>query len=125
MDYVRRFATLGLQDIALVGGKNASLGQMIQDLKNKNIAVPDGFAITAKAYWLHIQENNLQATLYKTLKPLKKGVSLQTIQRAGKKARDLIKKAPLPKVLQNQIIQAYQEFCEHLGCKNVSVAVRS
>lgn len=125
MNYVRRFATLSLQDIALVGGKNASLGQMIQDLKKNKIAVPDGFAITAQAYWLHIRENNLQSTLYKTLKPLKKGVSLQTIQKAGKKARDLIKKAPLPKLLETQIIKAYDEFCELLGQKNVSVAVRS
>ena len=58
MEYIRFFDTLTIKDIPLVGGKNASLGEMICNFKKHSISVPKGFAITSKAYWLFLEENN-------------------------------------------------------------------
>jgi len=124
MNYIRKFENLRLKDIPLVGGKNASLGQMIGNLKKQNIRVPGGFALTAQAYWLHITENNLLPQLKAALKPLKGKPSLRAIQIAGKKARKLIATAPLPEILVKQITSAYKQLCSKRG-ENCSVAVRS
>lgn len=124
MNYIKKFIELSLKDVPTVGGKNASLGQMIGNLKKQNIRVPDGFALTAEAYWLHITENNLLTKLKTALKPLKGKPSLKIIQTAGKKARKLIATAPLPDVLVKQITTAYVQLCGKKE-QNCSVAVRS
>ncbi len=58
MKYIKHFEELRLDDLPLVGGKNASLGQMITQLRKKGIEVPSGFAITAPAYWYYLEQNN-------------------------------------------------------------------
>ena len=60
MQYVRTFNTLGINDIELVGGKNASLGEMITELSPLGIRIPDGFATTADAYWSFLDHNGLR-----------------------------------------------------------------
>ena len=63
MKYIRWFEKLRSKDVPLVGGKNASLGEMIMTLKKKGIWVPDGFATTADAYWRFLEENDLKDQL--------------------------------------------------------------
>ena len=125
MNYIKDFKKLTLNDIAQVGGKNASLGQMIQDLAPQGVDVPGGFAVTADAYRYHLEENNLLGALKKLLKPLKKRGDLALLSRVGKQARNLIAKAPLPKLLIEEITQAYKAICKEVKVANCSVAVRS
>lgn len=125
MHYIKDFKTLRLQDIPSVGGKNASLGQMIADLHKQNIRVPGGFAVTAEGYWLHLEENKITQKLKDIFKKITKKSSLKSLQAAGKQARALIAKAPLPKQLEKEITQAYEALCKQVGQKNCSAAVRS
>ena len=74
MKYIKKFKELKISDVPLVGGKNASLGQMIAELSRKHIKIPGGFAITAQAYWDFIDHNDLRdkiATLLSDLKDYK------------------------------------------------------
>ena len=68
--YILPFSEINLKDIALVGGKNASLGEMIQHLKYEGVQVPDGFAITSKAYWDFLDSNKIRNKLRDVLKTL-------------------------------------------------------
>jgi len=68
--YVCWFEDLGRNDVAIAGGKNASLGEMIQALKAKGIQVPSGFATTADAYWKYLEENDLSAKIENHIEPL-------------------------------------------------------
>src|SRR3989338_1877313 len=95
MLFIKNFDDLTLKDIAQVGGKNASLGQMIRDLGRQGVEVPGGFAVTADAYRYHLQANGLLENLKKILKPLGKNNSLRVLKKVGKQARELIAKAPL------------------------------
>lgn len=125
MNYIKNFKTVTLKDIPLVGGKNASLGQMIKDLTKKEIKVPQGFALTAEAYWFHIKENKLFDTLEKLVKKLNKKASLKVIQQTSKDIRKLIESTPFPQALINQVEKAYEELSKETKQKQCSVAVRS
>jgi pyruvate,water dikinase len=128
MKFCKNFKDIRLSDGPAVGGKNASLGQMIGDLSKKNITVPGGFAITADAYWYYLEQNGitqkLQAIL-KDLKSQKKDIDLKLLQKIGKKARMLLESATLPEELAAQITKLYQDLCTEVRQKNCSVAVRS
>ena len=124
MKFIRAFEEVTLKDIPLVGGKTASLGQMINDLSKKGISVPTGFAVTADAYWFHLNENNLLTEL-KKLFSSKKTLTLKEVQIIGKKIRKLITDAPLPEKLEQEISTSYQELCKKKNKKVCSVAVRS
>ena len=126
--FCKNFKIIRLTDVASVGGKNASLGQMIGDLSSKNIVVPGGFAITADAYWHYLDYNDITEvlkTILKDLKGSKKNIDLKILQKVGKKARTLIESAQLPPDLAEEITHSYQELCKQVGQKNCSVAVRS
>ncbi|MCF7900440.1 phosphoenolpyruvate synthase [Candidatus Babeliales bacterium] len=125
MKYIKNFKTINLQDIPTVGGKNASLGQMIQDLTKKGIAVPQGFALTAQAYWLHLEKNNLVDRLKVFIKKLHKKTTLSVIHATGKEVRTLIESADFPQELIKEIEQAYEKLSKSAQQKNCSVAVRS
>ena len=71
MDYILPFQKISMADIAKVGGKNASLGEMIQHLTHAGVKVPDGFATTADAYRAFLAENNLAETIYPLLKSIR------------------------------------------------------
>ena len=112
------FKELRNKDVSLVGGKNASLGEMISQLKAEGIRVPDGFATTSHAYWRFLEHNNLKEKITKQLTSLKKDKSnLATI---GKAIRKMFLAADFPPEIEKDIIAAYVR----LG-KNASVAVRS
>lgn len=125
MQYIKKFSSLTLQDISSVGGKNASLGQMIQDLEKLSVRVPGGFALTVQAYWDTLQANNLVTPLKKVLAPITKTSSLAALQKAGKKARELIEAATLPEKVVQELEEAYAQLCKEKKQKDCSVAVRS
>ena len=112
------FKDINFKDVPLVGGKNASLGEMYTSFSKKGINVPNGFALTTKAYWYILKENNLVDKLKQVFKGLD-SKNMKSLQKTGKNARQLILNVKIPKDLEEEIIKAYGK----LG--NVDVAVRS
>jgi pyruvate,water dikinase len=122
--YILWFKEISIKDVPLVGGKNASLGEMYNCLTKKGINVPDGFAITADAYFDLLKESGI----YKDMKGILETSNLKNIkqlQKAGKQIRSLILKTPLPKKIEKEIIKNYRELCKKYKQENVDVAVRS
>ncbi|MBW4562484.1 MAG: phosphoenolpyruvate synthase [Mojavia pulchra JT2-VF2] len=105
------FDEVGIADIPLVGGKNASLGEMIQQLTPQGINVPTGFATTAYAYRYFIQSAGLEANLRKIFSDLDVE-DVKNLQARGKKARSLLMHTPFPNELREAIAKAYQTLCE-------------
>lgn len=115
--------TVGLADISLVGGKNASLGEMIQQLSSQGVNVPTGFATSAKAYRYFIQSAGLEEKLRSLFADLDVE-DVNNLQQRGKKARSLILQTPFPSELEQAIAVAYHKLCERYG-DDTDVAVRS
>ncbi|QHV01128.1 pyruvate, water dikinase [Synechocystis sp. CACIAM 05] len=122
------FEEVGTHDVGLVGGKNSSLGEMIQQLTSKGVNVPSGFATTAYAYRYFIQEAGLEQKLRDLFADLDVN-DMVNLQERGHLARQLILDTPFPKNLQTAIAEAYGAMCERYGQKmgrtGVDVAVRS
>ncbi|MBN2646196.1 MAG: phosphoenolpyruvate synthase [Thiotrichales bacterium] len=121
--FIRFFDQLRIEDIALVGGKNASLGEMVQALKPHGVPVPNGFAITAEAYRHLLQANQL----WPQLRALLDGLAPQNpsdLQRRGLEIRKRIYEAPLPDDLLQEMTQAYQQLLALSG-ESASFAIRS
>lgn len=121
--FIRPFRKIGIQDIALVGGKNASLGEMIQHLSSSDVHVPQGFALTTEAYWQFWEENNLAGPVRQQLESLAK--SHITLEEAGGQIRELFLNGRMPSVLITAIKNAYSDLCSNVGDHKISVAVRS
>lgn len=119
--YVRWFDSLTNKDVGIVGGKNASLGEMIRALKKKGVTIPNGFAITAEAYRYYLQYNDLEDRLRDLMGKLRPK-DMSSLKRTGKSVRRLIADAQMPEDLQNEIVSAYKKLC---GSKACDVAVRS
>ncbi|MEG3846241.1 phosphoenolpyruvate synthase [Microcoleus sp. herbarium19] len=117
------FDEVGIADIPLVGGKNASLGEMIQQLTPKGVSVPNGFATTAYAYRYFIESAGLEAKLREIFASLDVE-DVQNLRQKGKQARALILDTPFPRDLQAAIASAYQKLCDRYG-DSTDVAVRS
>ena len=115
--------SVGIGDIVLVGGKNASLGEMIQQLKPKGVKVPNGFATTAYAYRYFIEAAGLERKLRQIFADLNVE-DVANLQQRGEKARLLILETPFPRELQEAIADAYEKLCQEYGI-NTDVAVRS
>jgi len=123
MKFVKWFEEVGTGDVALVGGKNASLGEMIRNLSEKGVAVPSGFAITAEAYRYLLQERGIQEKIRDTLVDLDTH-DMENLSKRGSHIRRLIKNADCPKELEEEIRTAYRKMEERYGA-GVDVAVRS
>lgn len=121
--FIRFFDSLGIEDIPLVGGKNASLGEMYQSLVPQGVPVPNGFAITAEAYRAMLDENNLWPKLHQILDDLNED-DTQDLQRRGAQARALIYAAKLPEALYAEMVRAYEALLASHGAP-ASLAVRS
>ncbi|MBC1238300.1 phosphoenolpyruvate synthase [Nostoc sp. 2RC] len=117
------FDEVGISDIPLVGGKNASLGEMIQQLTPKGINVPTGFATTAYAYRYFIESALLEAKLRELFADLDVE-DVKNLRERGKKARSLLIHTPFPLELRKAIAAAYQSLCEKYNAET-DVAVRS
>ncbi len=120
---IRWFTDLGRADTAIVGGKNASLGEMVCELRESGIRVPGGFATTAAAYWSFLEANKLRARLVAKLDEL--GRSGKNLAAVGKAVRKMILDAEFPAPLAEAIKRSYHEMAERSGHRVASVAVRS
>ena len=123
MKFVKWFEELGAGDVALVGGKNASLGEMIRNLGEKGVNVPSGFAITADAYKYMVEKLGISQKIRDTLADLDTH-DMGNLAKRGAKIRDLIANSTCPKGLEEEIRIAYREMERKYG-RNVDVAVRS
>ncbi len=124
MKYIKFFTEVSQKDIDLVGGKNASLGEMISNLTSLKIKVPMGFAITVKGYWDHLEHSNLVPRMKENI-ALIKDHSVETVQKVGHMIRELIYTAPLPDELAKEIISAYKELSKMYNQPVIDVAIRS
>ena len=121
--YIRWFSELSLGDVALVGGKNASLGEMYRELAAQGIRVPNGFAITAQAYRDLLSQGNAWSRLHEALDGLNPA-DVDDLARRARAAREIVYGTPLPEHLAEQIVQAYRGLVEEYG-EQLTVAVRS
>ncbi|MDA0525736.1 phosphoenolpyruvate synthase [Methanococcoides alaskense] len=121
--YIRWFEEIRIEDIPSVGGKNASLGEMYRELTGKDIKIPNGFAVTADAYW-HVLES---AGVLQELKDSLEGLDTNDVTdlaERGKKARSIVLDAGIPDDLWEEIKEAYDKLSEEYGTET-DVAVRS
>ena len=119
--YIRKLNELNIEDIELVGGKNASLGEMIGNLTNLGIKVPDGFATTSDAYRDFIKHNNLGNRINKALENLDIK-NINDLTKTGKQVRDWILESELPEKLVAEIKSEWNEMSNN---KDIAVAIRS
>lgn len=124
MQYIRFFNELTINDVSIVGGKNASLGEMYQNLTAKGINIPNGFATTSDAYWLLLEENGIKDEIHTILSDLDIS-DTSNLQERGLGVRNLILNSKLPKILEDEILQAYKTLSLEYECESVDVAVRS
>ena len=122
--YIRWFNEISITDISLVGGKNASLGEMFRALSPHGIQIPQGFAITADAYTKIIEENSLGDKIYPLLKELN-SFDTDQLAKVGLRIRSLIRSATIPQSIQDEIQKSYKELCKQSEMDDVDVAVRS
>lgn len=125
--FILWFKEIGINDVPLVGGKNASLGEMYQKLHDKGINVPNGFAITSHAYRYFLKEAGVEDKIKEILQDLDTH-DLNNLMTKGRKVREIITDAKLPDDLAQAISEAYDELADEFGQKgtdNLDVAVRS
>ncbi len=121
--YIRWFEDIRNEDVPLVGGKNASLGEMYSELTAKGVKVPDGFAVTADGYWHVLTAAGILDGLKATMAGLDRS-DVADLAKRGKRARDLILSAGIPDDLWAEVKAAYDMLCDEYGAE-VDVAVRS
>ncbi len=121
--YIRWFKDIRIEDVSLVGGKNASLGEMYRELTGQGVKIPNGFAVTAEAYWYVVKSSGILDGLKDAMTGLDKS-DIADLERRGKRARDLFLGAGLPDDLWAEIKAAYDRLCEEYG-PDADVAVRS
>ena len=121
--FIYWFKDLGIQDVPIVGGKNASLGEMFANLTDKGVRVPNGFAVSAPAYNHYINVSGIRSEMESLLKGLD-ATNLPLLAERGKKIRDLIRGTELPNDLVQAIREAYDQMCKEYGGE-VDTAVRS
>ncbi len=122
--YILWFKEITSKDVLLVGGKNASLGEMYSKLSKKRVNIPDGFALTSKAYWHYLKENRIDKKIKRIFKKFNPQ-SIKNLQETGRQARNLILKAELPKNLEREILKNYKKLSKKYKEDFSDVAVRS
>jgi pyruvate, water dikinase len=122
-EYIRWLENLANEDAASVGGKNASLGEMIQLLKEEGVRVPPGFATTAQAYREFVEENDLAEKLKDAIGKMRG--EQQSLDKTGTRIRRLFRKAQFPEGIADAVREAYRELAKRDGTDAPPVAVRS
>ena len=122
--YVLDFSEVGAGDVAIVGGKCASLGELFREFKEQGVRSVDGFSTTSQAYEVLLQTDDLRKRLQKLLKGLDVN-DLDELARVGSEARRLMLETPFPPEVETAICKAYSELGDRIGKKNFEVAVRS
>ncbi|MEO6319270.1 MAG: PEP/pyruvate-binding domain-containing protein, partial [Polaromonas sp.] len=121
--FISWFSDIGIADVAQVGGKNASLGEMVRELGAQGVRVPNGFAVTAGAYRYLLDQSHAWKGLHEALD----GLNVQDVDdlaRRAQKAREIINGAALPADLVAEIVSAYARLREEYG-EQLTLAVRS
>lgn len=113
-----------MKDVPLVGGKNASLGEMIVSLSQAGVRVPGGFAITSDGYWEFVNHNGLRKHMERLLGTLDTQ-NMAALQEAGHEMRKLFLASDFPRILAQELDAAYQDLCKTEGLQDLGVAVRS
>jgi pyruvate,water dikinase len=124
VELVRPFASLGLDDVPLVGGKNASFGELIRALTPLGVRVPDGFALTADAYRLLLAAPGVGEAVRAALAGLDAN-DVDALRLAGARCRRALREAPWPEALTEQLARAYAQLSQRYGEAESDVAVRS
>jgi pyruvate,water dikinase len=119
--HIIKYEDIGINDLALVGGKNASLGEMYNNLTSKGVLVPNGFATTSAAFWEFLRENKIQTSLEDVLTKLDRA-QYSNLQTIGKQARDIILAGELSSSFISKITKAYKDLCAGELC---AIAARS
>ncbi len=122
--YLRFFDTLGLEDLPLVGGKNASLGEMYRALTPRGILVPYGFAVTTDAYRLVREQDGLGSAVDAILASVRAG-DIHALESASREVAELFRARTLPAALAEEIVRGYEDLGRHYGRSDLAVAVRS
>jgi pyruvate, water dikinase len=120
MDFILNFENLDKNSLQLVGGKNASLGEMIKT----GIRVPPGFAVTTDSYFSFISETAIKDKIFNILSNIPPD-EVESLNKASVEIQELINNASLPDVIQSAIAEGYSRLCEQCSVENVPVAVRS
>lgn len=124
MKYTIDLNKVSLNDINLVGGKNASLGEMLQNLKSLDIKVPNGFAINVKGYFDYIKHNKLDNKINDLVSNLNDSDIIE-LRKVGSQVRQIIRNGEFPDELKNEIKEKYLELSKQYGQEMTDVAVRS
>jgi pyruvate,water dikinase len=122
-EFILWFDQLGIEDVPYTGGKNASLGEMYQNLTAKGVQVPNGFAVTAYAYEFLVEKTNIKQKIRDVLADLDT-TDMKNLALRGDKVRHLFLNAEFPDELKEKIVEAYVNMCKQYG-DNCDVAVRS
>ncbi len=122
-NYIIPFSLLRAKDVALVGGKNASLGEMINQLSPLGINIPDGFAITTKAYHTFLSHNKIEGILTQQLDTLNPH-TLETLSEVSAACKSIVFKSQFPEALAEELKMAYEALLKKYG-DTISIAVRS
>jgi pyruvate,water dikinase len=117
------FESVGCDDLARVGGKNASLGEMIGNLAAKGVKIPPGFATTSDAYWRFVDKNGLRNTIASALADLAERRA--PLAAVGQTVRNAFLRGDWPIEIAEAIVSGYRELCKRLGKPGADVAVRS
>ncbi len=122
--HIKFFKDITLPDIPEVGGKNASLGEMLSKLSPKGVSLPNGFATTSSAYFYFLQN----AGISKAIREVLTGIDVHDVadlRVRGAKIRGIILKSKIPKDFEDEIRRGYRELSKECGKKNLVVAIRS
>jgi pyruvate,water dikinase len=122
-NYIKNFNEIALTDIPMVGGKNASLGEMFQKLGSKGVKIPDGFALTSAAYWYYLEHSKLKESIFDELKKLDKK-DFTNLGEVGGQIRNSFSKVPLPSAIQEAIKAGLESLQKKYGSA-ITLAVRS
>jgi len=125
MAYIKELKTISMQDVALFGGKNASLGEMISALSTSGILVPHGFALSTKAFKDHIAQKDAQQKIGTLLHSVDQTAPSGSLKKIVLKIRNLIESLPLDPRLEKEITAHYKALSQLYNVKQCSVAVRS
>jgi len=122
--FILKLSEVGINDIEMVGGKNASLGEMIQNLGSLGINIPNGFVVTVAAYREFLQYNNLQSTIGHIINSIDHK-NIESLRRGGQQVRLLLQNGRFPKEMSELIIKAYEKLSSNYKQEYTDVAVRS
>ena len=122
--YILLFSDISMKDLARVGGKNASLGEMYNKLRIKNIRIPNGFAITAESFRFFCKENKIENKLQSLMHSLNYK-TFENLEEIGEKIRGIITSSKIPKLIEDEIKEAYKQLCLDESIPLMQVAVRS